>query len=149
MPCTRSRIRKRKHRMEVKIVDLCLIIVSGYVQSTSTSPCQSSDIPDSYFYPNYLNKSNKVRVEVAQNGTYIFTIPAPHNCSGTVRFVQYCYQRTVMRNILTLCSKQLQMTNCINKDQDPKILCATDVSAAKNLRLGRMSDSKFPHQIIH
>ena len=102
------------NRMEVKKWICVLIIVSGYVQS-SISPCQSSDIPDSYFNPNNLNQSNTVRVEV---GTYVFTIPAPHKCSGTVRYVQYCYQRSMMQNIFTLCPEQ--MTNCIKIRRRPQ-----------------------------
>ena len=106
------------NRMEVKKWICVLIIVSGYVQS-SISPCQSSDIPDSYFNPNNLNQSNTVRVEVAQNGTYVFTIPAPHKCSGTVRYVQYCYQRSMMqKKIFTLCPEQ--MTNCISIKRRPQ-----------------------------
>ena len=92
-----------------------LIIVSGYVRSTNTSPCQSPDIPDSYFNPNYSNTA------AAPSGTYVFTIPAPHNCSGTVRFVQYCYQKGMMRNIFTLCPEQ--MTNCINIKRRPQDMC--------------------------
>ena len=124
-----------------------LIIVSGYVRSTNTSPCQSPDIPDSYFNPNYSNTA------AAPSGTYVFTIPAPHNCSGTVRFVQYCYHKTkrsMMKNIFTLCPKQLRMSNCINIRRRPQdnIMCNQRICCQKSqIREFQISTSNYTFNV--
>ena len=137
--------------MEVEIVKqwICILIfVSGNVQSDNTSSlfqCRSSgqemytpDIPDSYFNLTSLRayiENNTVRA----TASYVFTIPAPHDCSGTVKSVQFCYQQGMMgrrmrgeqgrRVIFTLfqVSNTGEMTNCVDITRNNS-MCSTDDS---------------------
>ena len=137
--------------MAVKKWICILIIVSGHVQSTTSSPlfqCQRSgqkiytpNIPDSYF-----NDPTSLRADIVNNtvraapsgSIYVFTIPAQHNCSGTVWSVQFCYQQRMIgqrmmggRVIFTLfqLSNTGQMTNCINIPVErSNTMCSTDDS---------------------
>ena len=139
--------------MEVEIVKqwICIfIIVSGNVQSANTSlfQCRSSgqeiytpDIPDSYFNLTSLRayiENNTVRA-TPKRASYVFTIPAPHDCGGTVKSVQFCYQQGMMgrrmrgdqgsRVIFTLSqvSNTGEMTNCIDIERNNS-MCSTDDS---------------------
>ena len=156
--CSAVRLRRLQYSigiMEVEIVKqwICiLIIVSGNVQSANTSSlfqCRSSgqeiytpDIPDSYFNLTSLRayiENNTVRA-TPKRASYVFTIPAPHDCGGTVKSVQFCYQQRMMgqrmrgdqgsRVIFTLfqVSNTGEMTNCIDiKLKRNNSMCSTQL----------------------